>query len=66
MHNDNWGVAVTTAPREEHTIHRCIASIHKAGWEPVVFAKPGSQIADAEMTLADQVPALEKRCELQV
>jgi len=38
-----WAVGVTTAPRPEPTIARCMASIEAAGFDDiVVFAEPGS------------------------
>lgn len=36
------GVAVTTAPRRDCTLQYCLASIEVSGWEPIVFAEPGS------------------------
>lgn len=37
-----WAVAVTTAPRKECTLKKCIESIESCGWTPIVFAEPGS------------------------
>lgn len=37
-----WAVAVTTAPRKDCTLERCLASITNCGWTPTVFAEPGS------------------------
>ncbi|MEO2034789.1 MAG: hypothetical protein ABGZ35_22135, partial [Planctomycetaceae bacterium] len=31
----NWAAVVTTAPRRESTLARCIDSMRVAGWEPV-------------------------------
>jgi hypothetical protein len=44
--NGRWAVVVTTAPRAKSTIEQCIASIRLNGWEPVVFAEPGSPDVD--------------------
>jgi len=46
--NGDWYVAITTAPRKDCTLLQCIDSIRKAGWEPTVFAEPGSTASDAE------------------
>ncbi len=35
-------VAVTTAPRKDCTLAYCLASIEACGWDPIVFAEPGS------------------------
>jgi len=44
-----WAVAVTTAPRTGNTLPQCVSSLRTAGWEPIIFAEPGSQtIEDAE------------------
>lgn len=46
--SDRWAVAVTTAPRRECTLQQCVDSIRGCGWEPVVFAEPGSTSVNAE------------------
>lgn len=46
QHDKRWAIAVTTAPRKDCTLLRCIESIRKCGWEPVVFAEPGSTKTD--------------------
>ena len=38
----NWFVAVTTAPRENCTLQKSLQSMEIAGFDPVVFAEPGS------------------------
>lgn len=43
-----WFVAITTAPRKDPTLYECVGSIRKAGWEPVVFAEPGSPPTNCE------------------
>jgi len=44
-----WTVVVTTAPRQENTLTACVSSLRAAGWEPVIFAEPGShRVDDAE------------------
>jgi hypothetical protein len=45
--NGDWFVAVTTAPRKRCTLQECLDSIRNAGWEPTVFAEPGSTLTDA-------------------
>lgn len=42
-----WYVAVTTAPRKDCTLEKCILSLRSCGWEPTVFAEPGSTLTDA-------------------
>ena len=37
-----WEVAITTAPRKECTLQQCIDSLRDCGWEPTIFAEPGS------------------------
>jgi hypothetical protein len=39
-------VAVTTAPRKDCTLAYCLASIESCGWNPIVFAEPGSTETD--------------------
>lgn len=41
-----WAVAVTTAPRSPCTLHECVTSLRHCGWEPTLFAEPGSTAAD--------------------
>lgn len=48
MRDGSWLVAVTTAPRECCTLNECVESLRVCGWEPVVFAEPGSTETDAE------------------
>lgn len=43
-----WFIAVTTAPRKECTLAKCVQSIRECGWEPMVFAEPGSTSTDCE------------------
>ena len=45
--NGDWFVAVTTAPRRDCTLNETIDSIRVAGWEPTIFAEPGSTETDA-------------------
>jgi hypothetical protein len=42
-----WYIAVATAPRAINYLTNCISSLRDCGWEPVVFAEPGSVITDA-------------------
>lgn len=46
QHDKRWSVAVTTAPRKDCNLLQCIESIRRCGWEPVVFAEPGSTPTD--------------------
>lgn len=41
-----WFCGVTTAPRKETTITKCIHSLQEAGWQPEVFAEPDSISGD--------------------
>ena len=43
-----WIALITTAPRQDCTLLQCIASVRAAGWEPVIFAEPGSTPTDCE------------------
>lgn len=43
----DWFVAVTTAPRKQCTLTASIATMRRAGWEPVVFAEPGATRSNA-------------------
>lgn len=47
VHPD-WFVGITTAPRRSPTLQRCIASVRGAGWQPVIFAEPGSVETNCE------------------
>lgn len=44
--NKELTVAVTTAPRKDCTLAYCLASIEACGWNPIVFAEPGSTETD--------------------
>jgi hypothetical protein len=44
----SWFCAVTTAPRRDCTLLRCVDSMQIAGFDPVVFAEPGSTRTDCE------------------
>lgn len=50
----DWFVAITTAPRKNPTLYDCVGSIRDAGWEPVVFAEPGSPPTNCQ-TIANPV-----------
>jgi len=44
-----WCTVVTAAPRPDCTLQRCVDSLFIAGFEPVIFAEPGSaQIESCE------------------
>ena len=40
--NGPWYVAITTAPRKVVTAEETFRQVRQAGWEPTVFAEPGS------------------------
>jgi hypothetical protein len=40
--DSDWFVAVTTAPRKDPQLVKCLDSIYRCGWKPVVFAEPDS------------------------
>lgn len=46
--NGDWFVAITTAPRTGCTLLESIDSIRRAGWEPTIFAEPGSTATNCE------------------
>jgi len=46
--NGDWFVAVTTAPRRDCTLTATIDSLRIAGWEPTIFAEPGSTVTSAK------------------
>jgi hypothetical protein len=50
----DWYVAVTTAPRQDCTLQRCIDSLRQAGWEPTIFAEPGSTTTDCQTVWNDE------------
>lgn len=43
---NDWFVGITTAPRSNPTLMDCIYSIRETGWEPTIFAEPGSLATD--------------------
>lgn len=43
-----WFSAVTTAPRKDCTLLRCVESMRIAGFDPVIFAEPGATQSDCE------------------
>lgn len=43
-----WVVGVTTAPREGSTLERCLNSLVANGWQPIVFAEPGTDVSPAK------------------
>lgn len=52
--NGNWFVAITTAPRKGCTLQQTVDSVRWAGWEPTVFAEPGSTVTDADTITHDE------------
>ena len=43
-----WAVGITTAPRKEPTLADCIGSVRKAGFEPEIYAEPGTELSGFE------------------
>lgn len=37
-----WAVAVTSAPRKDCTLLQCLEYLEDCGWDPIVFAEPGT------------------------
>ncbi len=52
--NKELTVAVTTAPRKDCTLAYCLASIEACGWNPIVFAEPGSTPTDYQTIWNDK------------
>jgi hypothetical protein len=48
-----WICTVTTAPRKECTLVQTLESIELAGWEPVIFAEPGSTVTNRKTLTND-------------
>lgn len=44
--DSDWYVAVTTAPRKDPQLSKCLDSIYRCGWEPTVFAEPESVVVE--------------------
>lgn len=40
-----WAVGITAAPREPSTLAECVTSVRANGWEPVVYAEPGTDVS---------------------
>jgi len=40
-----WVAAVTTAPRKDPTLRRCVESMLNAGWSPIIYAEPGTDLS---------------------
>jgi hypothetical protein len=48
----SWAVGVTTSPRKEPTLDRCLHSLIRAGWErPRLFVDGGTQLVDGQTDL---------------
>lgn len=46
--NNKWFCAVATAPRKIPTVQTCLESMRVAGFDPFVFAEPGSAVLPPE------------------
>jgi hypothetical protein len=53
-HPVRWAVAVTTAPRRDCTLRRCIASMQACGWSPTIFAEPNATRAKGINTIENK------------
>lgn len=54
-HFSRWAVGVTTAPRTLHrTLPECIESVKLNGWEPVIFAEPGTDLSDIDAEIVQR------------
>lgn len=49
-----WAVGITTAPRRQYTLATCVESVKAAGWEPIIYAEPGSKLDDIGKTTVVQ------------
>ncbi len=49
-----WCVAVTTAPRTDCTLSRCIDSLKISGFEPIIFAEPNSTMIESCQTIQNK------------
>lgn len=45
----SWEVVITSAPRKEPTLRRCVESVIRAGWWPTIFAEPGTDVGNLEV-----------------
>lgn len=52
--NFEWFVAVTTSPRQECTLRKCVESLYLAGFKPTIFAEPGSTIIKGCQTITNK------------
>jgi len=43
-----WAVGITSAPRKNPTLARCVRSVQRGGFDPIVFAEPGTETADVD------------------
>jgi len=50
----DWAVGITTAPRTDCTLAKCVQSVRDCGWEPIVFAEPDSTATDAKTITNDK------------
>ena len=50
----NWFVALTTAPRQDCTLRKCVESMFLAGFKPTIFAEPGSTIIPGCTTITNK------------
>lgn len=44
VEGEEWAVGVTTAPRSQPTLRACLESLQANGWNPDVYAEPGSDL----------------------
>jgi len=43
-----WAVGITTAPRKSPTLAACVANVRQAGFEPEIYAEPGTDLSGVE------------------
>jgi GT2 family glycosyltransferase len=53
-HVTRWAVGITAAPRRQPTVARCAASVRAAGWEPTLFAEPGTNGLPAGFAIVER------------
>lgn len=58
MDNGKWAVGMTTAPRRESTVRQALASHRLNGWEPILFAEPGSDLAGIDAPIVQNTERL--------
>lgn len=47
-----WAAGITAAPRQDSALAQCVESVVANGWEPVVFAEPGTDLSGLAASVA--------------